>query len=148
MSRTIKDVLNLFPETTAKDWNRHKNGGGWVKTSAHADESAYIEGLVYGNARVFGDARVSDNARVCGNARVSDNARVLGDAWETSPLYIRGSRHCATNAKYGHIAIGCEVHTFAEWLKNYKAIGKVAGYTPEQVKEYKAIIDLFVKIGR
>ena len=41
MSYTIKDVLNLFPETTAKDWNQHKNGGGWVKTSAHADESAY-----------------------------------------------------------------------------------------------------------
>jgi len=73
---------------------------------------------------------------------------VSGDAWETSPLYIQGSKHCATNVKHGSIAIGCEVYTFAEWLKNYKAIGKAAGYTPAQIKEYKAIIDLFVKIGR
>src|SRR5208282_690104 len=148
MSRTIEDVLNLFPETEAKDWNRHKNGGGWVKTSAHAYESAYIEGLVYGNAHVSGNAQVYGNAQVSGNARVFGDARVSGDAWKTSPLYIQYSKHCATNAKYGHIAIGCEVHTFAEWLKNYKVIGKAAGYTPEQVKEYKAIIDLFVKIGR
>ena len=74
MLRTIKDVLNLFPETTAKDWNRHKNGGGWVKTSAHADKSAYIEGLVYGNAHVSGNAQVYGEAWVSGNARVYGNA--------------------------------------------------------------------------
>ena len=33
-------------------------------------------------------------------------------------------------------------------LKNYKAIGAEAGYSKEQIKEYKAIIDLFVKVGR
>jgi carbonic anhydrase/acetyltransferase-like protein (isoleucine patch superfamily) len=109
---------------------------------------------VYGNAQVSGNARVSGNAQVSGNARVSGdvqmsgNAQVFGDAWETSPLYIQGSNHPATNTKRGSIAIGCEVHTFAEWLKNYKIIGKAAGYTPKQIKEYKAIIDLFIKIGR
>jgi hypothetical protein len=91
---------------------------------------------------VYGDARVY------GNAWVFDNARAFGDAWKTSPLYIQGSKHSASNVKYGSIAIGCEVHTFAEWLKHYKAIGKAAGYNEEQIEEYKAIIDLFVKVGR
>jgi len=103
---------------------------------------------VSGNAWVSGNAQVSGDAWVSADAWVSGDARVYGDAWETSPLYIQGSKHCATNVKHGSIAIGCEVYTFAEWLKNYKAIGKAAGYTPAQIKEYKAIIDLFVKIGR
>jgi hypothetical protein len=103
---------------------------------------------VYGNAQVYGDARVYGNAQVSGNAWVYGNARVSGNAWETSPLYIQGSKHCATNVKHGSIAIGCEIHAYAEWLENYKQIGKAAGYTAEQIKEYKAIIDLFVKIGK
>ena len=124
MSRTIEDILKLFPDTTAPDWTQHTNGGGWVQSTAHAEESTVIEGMVFGNAQVS------------------------GNAWETSPLYIQGSAHCATNVKHGYIAIGCEVHTYAEWLKNYKAIGAKAGYSEEQIKEYKAIIDLFVKVGR
>jgi hypothetical protein len=166
MSRTIKDILALFPSTVKQDWKQHDNGNGWVKTSAYVEPSAYIEGIVYGKAWVSGDAQVSGDARVYGkawvygnaqvsgdarvygNAQVSGNAWVSGDAWETSPLYIQGSKHCATNMKHGSIAIGCEVHTFDEWLKNYKIIGKAFGYSPKQIKEYKAIIDLFVKIGR
>ena len=86
-TNTIEKVINLFPETTKKDWKQHKNGNGWVKTSAYVDKSAYIEGLVFGNARVSGnaqvsgDAWVSGNAQVYGNARVFGNARVSGNAW-------------------------------------------------------------------
>ena len=138
MSRTIEDILKLFPNTTVNDWKQHDNGGGWVANTASVADAAYIgpDALAYGNAQVSG------NAQVFGNAQVS------GNAWETSPLYIQGSAHCATNVKHGYIAIGCEVHTYAEWLKNYKAIGAEAGYSKEQIKEYKAIIDLFVKVGR
>src|SRR5271166_1463192 len=102
MSYTIKDVLNLFPETTVKDWNRHKNGGGWVKTSAHADKSAYIEGLVFDNAQVSGNARVFDNARVSGNARVFGDARVFDDAQVFGNAQVYGDAHVSGNAQvYG-----------------------------------------------
>ena len=168
MSRTIEDILKLFPNTTVNDWKQHDNGGGWVANTASVAAAAYIgpDALAYGNDQVFGNARVYGNARVfgiaqvsgiaqvfgnawvSGNARVFGNAQVSGNAWETSPLYIQGSAHCATNVKHGYIAIGCEVHTYAEWLKNYKAICAKAGYSEEQIKEYKAIIDLFVKVGR
>jgi hypothetical protein len=120
----------------------------------YGDARVSGDAQVYGNARVYGDARVSGDARVYGNAwvygdaQVYGNAWVYGDAWETSPLYIQGSKHPATNTKRGSIAIGCEIHTFDEWLKSYEILGKVAGYSPKQIKEYKAIIDLFVKIGR
>jgi hypothetical protein len=102
----------------------------------------------YGDAQLYGDAWVYGNASVYGNARVCGNAWVSGDAWETSPLYIQGSKHAATNAKYGHIAIGCEVHTFAEWQEQFQAIGKANGYTEAEIAEYKMIIDLFCKLGK
>ena len=134
--KTIAEILKMFPRTTKSDWKKHKNGGGWVQITAKAEVSALVEGIVSGNARVFGDARVSGDAWVFGNA------------WEKSPLQIQGSTHFATNCKYGYISIGCEVHTFAEWKSNYKTIGAEHGYTDEQIKEYKAIVDLFCKIGR
>jgi len=38
--------------------------------------------------------------------------------------------------------------TFAEWKKQYRAIGKKEGYTAKQIKEYGAIIALATKIGK
>ena len=145
-------ITFLKPE----EQHQHKNGGGWVANTAKVDEPAYIgpNALVYGNARVYGNAQVSGNARVYGDARVSGNAQVSGaalvsgDVWETSPLYIQGSKHAITNSAYGKLAIGCEIHTFAEWKKNYKAIGKANGYTPEQIKEYGLHIAYVIKVGK
>ena len=34
MSRTIEDILKLFPNTTVNDWKQHDNGGGWVANTA------------------------------------------------------------------------------------------------------------------
>ena len=128
--RTIEDILSLFPGTTESDWKKHENGGGWVQITANVGATCRIEGIVSGNAWVSG------------------NAQVFGDAWGISPLQIQGSVHFATNCKFGHISIGCEVHTFAEWKTNFRSIGKKHGYTEAQIEEYGAIIDLFCKIGK
>ena len=146
--RTIEDILKIFPLTAVSDWTQHLNGHGWIKTTACADVTSYIEGIVSGSARVSGNALVSGNAQVFGNALVSGNAQVFGDSWAVSPLYIQGSRHAATNCSYGHISIGCEIHTFIEWEKLYKSIGLSHGYSPAEILEYEAIITLFAKIGR
>jgi len=112
------------------------------------DAWVFGKAWVFDNARVFGDAWVSGYAQVSGNAQVSGYAQVSGDAWETSPLYIQGTRHAITNCAYGLLAIGCQVHTFAEWKKNYKAIGKEAGYTEEQIKEYGRHILYATEVGK
>jgi NDP-sugar pyrophosphorylase family protein len=137
-------------------------GNALVSGNARVSDNALVCGKarVFGNAVVFGNAWVSGgalvygnasvygNARVFGNAQVYGHAWVTGDAWETSPLYIQGSKHAATNAKYGHIAIGCEVHTFAEWQEQFQIIGEANGYTEAEIAEYKMIIDLFCKLGK
>jgi hypothetical protein len=79
---------------------------------------------------------------------VSGNALVSGNAWETSPLYIQGTKHSITNCAYGQLAIGCQVHTFAEWKRHYKAIGKANGYTEDQIKEYGLHIAHAIKVGK
>ena len=84
--------------------------GGWIEKESNLDASS--------GAWVFG------------------NAQVFGNAWTQSPLYIQGSRHALTLCSHTQIAIGCHVHTIAEWKKTYKAVGKAEGYTPEQIAEY------------
>ena len=158
--KTLKEVLAIFPQTQREDWHQHENGKGWVCATATVDASAFVAGVVSGDARVFGDAQVFGNAQVFGdakvfgdawvygNAQVSGNAlvfgdaQVYGDAWEVSPLHIQGTRHSITLCSYGEIAIGCHVNTIDEWEQNYKTIGSKAGYTPEQIEEYGVYIAL------
>ncbi len=103
---------------------------------------------VYGYARISGDALVSGDARVYGYARIFGAAQVSGGDWETSPLYIQGSKHEITNCSYGSLSIGCITHSFSEWKKLYKSIGKEQGYTPAQIKEYGQLIAIATKIGK
>ena len=113
-------------------------------TSAFVGRNAqvYDYARVHGDACVYGDAKVSDNARVYGNAQLS------GDAWVLNPLTIPGSAHSVSLVSYTQIAIGCKIHDFAYWLKNYETVGKENGYTPEQIKEYGEILNYLVKAAK
>jgi hypothetical protein len=73
---------------------------------------------------------------------------VIGGQWGVSPLFIQGSVHSLTNAKSGHIQIGCKCATFDWWEKNGEAFAKENGYTPEQIEEYRAYVALFRKVGK
>jgi UDP-3-O-[3-hydroxymyristoyl] glucosamine N-acyltransferase len=121
-----------------EEQHQHRNGGGWVANTVTIDESVYVAP----------NAQVSGNARVSGNTQVSGNARVFGDVWIKTPLFIQGTRHAVSNSKRGYLSIGCVTLTFAEWKKQYRAIGKKEGYTAKQIKEYGAIIALATKIGK
>ena len=120
--------------------------GGWLEKDSNLsqEDNARVSGdaRVYGYARVYGDAQVSGTARVYGDARVS------GGVWEKSPLYIQGSKHSLTNSKPGHLKIGCMEHPVAFWKEHFKDIGGAEGYTAEEIEEYGAYIDIFIKVGR
>ena len=148
--------------------HQHPNGGGWVANTTTVAVSAFVgrDAQVYGNAWVYGNAQVSGDARVSGTAQVHDNARVSGtaqvsgdtlvpgnawvsgDTWVLNPLTITGSAHTVNLVSYTQIAVGCKIHDFAYWLKNYKTVGKENGYTPEQIKEYGEILNYLVKAAR
>ena len=91
---------------------------------------------------VFGDARVYGNAQVYGYAQVN------GNAWKTTPLFVQGTKHSATNCKHGWLAIGCQVRTFADWQANVETIAEENGYTKEEAAEYRAIVDFMTKVGK
>ena len=82
------------------------------------------------------------------NAWVYGNARVYGNAWNKSPLYIQGSKHSLSNCKHGHIAIGCQCHSYQYWIENYKNIGSKQGYTEDEIKEYSEHIRYMIKMGK
>jgi hypothetical protein len=91
---------------------------------------------------------VSGEAVVFGDAKVSGKAHVFGDAWKTTPLFVQGTKHGATNCKHGWLAIGCEVRTFADWKANVETIAEENGYTKEEAAEYRAIVDFMIKVGK
>ena len=81
-------------------------------------------------------------------AFVSGDAQVFGDAWDISPLQIRGTRHMLTNSAHGQITIGCCSHGFEYWKKHYRAIGIDYGYSAEQIQEYGHHIAYIAKFGK
>lgn len=64
------------------------------------------------------------------------DAWVYGDAWKESPLYIHGTKFCFCICSKNEIKIGCHVHSFAAWKRNWKRIAKENGFPDEKIKEY------------
>ena len=57
-------------------------------------------------------------------------------------LQIQGSKHFVNIPDGKTIKIGCQCHDVEYWLKNFERVGKIEGYTTEQIKEYKRYIDV------
>jgi hypothetical protein len=45
----------------------------------------------------------------------------------------------------GYISIGCERHSYQEWLDKYRVIGTVNGYTPDEIAIYGQWIKMAVE---
>jgi len=64
------------------EWERHENGGGWVKKTASVAATAYVgpSTIISGRARVLDFAQIRDDAVVTGDAVVAGHALVGGAA--------------------------------------------------------------------
>ena len=120
--------------------NAEVYGDAWVSGNAEVSGNAWVSGdaRVYGNARVYGDAEVYGNARVYGDARVS-RAKHTSNVW-TMTL---GKHTITVDGDY--LNIGCESHTIKQWLKNFRKIGEMAGYSPEEIERYGDAITMINK---
>ena len=132
---TYTELESKIGKQIESEWHQHKKGNGWVHKNATVDETVFISGIVF-------------SGKVYGNAWVYGNARVYGNAWKKSPLFIVGSRFSMTNCKCGHIQIGCLCHTFEDWKTEGLKLADENNFTPEEIEEYTAYIDLFIKIGK
>ena len=138
--------------------NLSHEGDAWVS----GDAWVYGDARVYGYARVFGDARVFGNAWVSGDARVSGDAEVYGNAWVSGNAEVFGdarvsrAKHTSnvwtmTLGKHtitvdgDYLNIGCESHTIKQWLKNFRKIGEMEGYSPEEIERYGDAITMINK---
>jgi hypothetical protein len=90
-------------------------------------------------SRIGALARIGEGASIGAWARIGEGAK-----FEKSPLAVQGSRHIAIQNSPGKIAVGCHVHTYAQWKRCYKSIGNANGYTPEQIEEYGRILDFLI----
>lgn len=127
-TKQLGDVtLNRIRLTEDCRWGKAGDLGGWIEKPENLKGDAWVaeEAKVYGDAKVFG------------NARVSGDAEVRRGDWDTSPLYIQGSKHgvCTPN-KDGDVKIGCHTHHIDWWLDYYKKVGEKEGYSEKQIEEY------------
>ncbi|MBR1555831.1 MAG: hypothetical protein IJ644_10655, partial [Oscillospiraceae bacterium] len=76
---TIKQTMD---NTGTSRGSYHSNGGGFVASTAHVDDSVYVapNAKVLGYATVTGNVQIKDYATVTGSAKVSGNAVISGHA--------------------------------------------------------------------
>ena len=106
-------VLGLEPGSTASDWHRHPNGGGWVHRAAWVADTAYVgpDAAICGRARVSGNAVVCEGARVSGDAIVRDSARVCGSVVVSGDAVVCGS---VIVSGYAEVSGTARIHS-GEW---------------------------------
>ena len=142
--KTIDQILQEFGGS-ADDWKPHPNGGGWVHRDAVASPEAFV-----GPEAVARGGTIEGGTIWGGTIRGGTiwGGTIEGGTWNRAPLFVAGSRHPATNAKPGHLRIGCRCEPFAWWTTpEAEVFADEAGYTAEEKAEYRAIIELFQKIG-
>ena len=138
---TREELNAKYPWMADTELFQHDNGGGWVEHPERVEASAFVAGLVTGFARVEGSARVGGSARVEGSARVGGSARVT-----TPPWMISLGRHTVVKCDGDVICIGCHVNTLAGWLDKYEAVGRMEGYTKEEIARYGAALKMIEQL--
>ena len=64
--------------------------------------------------------------------------------WADGPFTLGAFGRHGGIAVGGYITIGCERHTYDEWLERYEEIGKRHNYTTDEIADYGAWIHLAV----
>ena len=99
---------------------------------------ADLSGANLGEANLGGANLIGANLGGADLSGANLSGAYLGDL---KILQVGGSVHfiVALSTPDGvELRIGCHHKPLAEWLKHYRAIGKVNGYTPAQITEYGA----------
>ncbi|MBK8200283.1 MAG: pentapeptide repeat-containing protein [Acidobacteria bacterium] len=89
-------------------------------------EGANLEGANLVRANLYG-------ANLEG-AKTSDTTKI-----DRVAITLVGSRHVIT-AYSDRVRIGCQERSYGNWLEVYKSVGKMEGYTAEQIEEYGGLI--------
>lgn len=74
-------------------------------------------------------------------------AKLPGIILENIPvLSFQFNRHTARYFGDGVLQIGCHKHSLAQWVGQYKKIGKINKYTPKEIKAYGDFIKFCIKL--
>ena len=158
---TLAEILACKPDKcgwrTLPDDNGVKIGYGVVIGGA-VEIGTDVE--IGNGAVIVNDVEIGDGAKIgnyvvigdgakIGNAVEIGNGAVIGDGVEINrtPTYIQGSRFFMSQVTDDGLTIqsGCITKPLSWWRENIRRCAEEYEYTPEQVEEYAAYIDLFTK---
>ena len=134
--------------------------GNWVKTGNGA---VIGDGAKIGNGAVIGDGVwIGDGAKIGNYVVIGDGVEIgnrvkigsgvqIGSGVEITqtPTYIQGSRFFMSQVTDDGLTIqsGCITKPLSWWRENIRRCAERHKYTPEQVEEYAAYIDLFTRLA-
>ena len=125
-----------------KMWLNDEDGGEMANLSGADLSGADLSGADLRGADLSGaDLRGADltGANLRGANLTGANLRGA-----TAPFTIGYFGRHTGIAVGGSISIGCERHTYDQWLTDYKKIGREHGYTADEIADYGAWIKLAV----
>ena len=74
-------------------------------------------------------------------ARIGNEASI-GDGVKARTLFFSGTRHSVMYWGEDCVQIGCKRMSLAEWLVQYKEVGKAEGYTDSEIEEYGQYLEI------
>ena len=94
------------------------------------------------------DNGVTTEAYAKQGVKFSDECEIRGGEFHSGwlILQIQGSKHFVNIPDGVNIRIGCQCHDVEYWLRNFERIGKIERYSDAEIAEYKAYIDIAVKM--
>ena len=101
-----------------------------------------------GNCRVQkeNNIEIGSNVQIGPSVWLESNVWLGSNVWVIkTPLVIQGSRDNCYWCGPSLLAIGCEQWSMKHWQEHYAKIGGSAGYTLDEILEYKKYIDIFAQ---
>ena len=104
-----------------------------------------------GNGVKIGDSvEIGDGAKIGTDVEIGNYVEIgNGVEINQTPTYIQGSRFFMSQVTTDGLTIqsGCLTKPLSWWRENIRRCAERHKYTPEQVEEYAAYIDLFTRLA-
>lgn len=122
-----------------------------IDDRVHIGNRVFIgnKALIQNGAFIGNGVHIGDGAVIGERVYIGDGASIDENVVLSRTFHLVGSMHSITYTGNGTLSIGCHHKQISWWQKYYKAVGKKANYTDEEIEEYRKYIELakqFAKI--
>ncbi len=114
--------------------------GHYAEIGDYAKIGDYAE--IGHSSKIGHSAKIGHYAEIGDYAKIGHSATIGDKDIISKTIFITGTKHTVSFWGRNIINIGCQKHDINWWLEHYRGVGKLEGYTPEQIDEYSNYITI------